>query len=797
MNRGGGSPVRARLLLGLVCAVSVLVILDLSVGLTGVGWAAGAAFDAATLCLIGRAWARVDAQGRHPADLVTLIRATLVGGVVALVAESFSGPVNVSVLVGMAALVIGLDAADGQLARRTHTQSAVGARFDMEVDAFLILALSVYVASSLGAWVLLIGLARYGLLAAGYLWPWLQQPSPPRFWAKAVAAVQGIVLTVVAADVLPRSVEIAVTVVALALLTESFARQVVWLARERSRQHELGAADGASVAEAGWRPGARTRAAVAGGLTVVAVAVVWLALALPDRLERLTPGTFVQIPIEGLLLAAAALLLPIRPRRVLAAMVGIALGVLVLLKVLDMGFYAELNRAFNPIIEWNSLGSAIGVLRDSVGSAWANVLVVGAMLLAVAVVALLAWASLRVARRSAAHRRGSAWIVGVLGVAWIASATAGFDVVPHTPVASRSTTTFAAAEVRNFAAAARDRQLFADQLALADPYSETPTEDLLAGLRGKDVIIAFVESYGQVAIEGSTFAPGVVSVLDDSTKALDAAGFSSRSAFLTSPTFGGISWLAHSTLQSGLWVENKQWYSQLMVTERLTLSSAFNQAGWRTVGDDPANAGAWPEGTSFYHYDQLYNANNTGYQGPRFSYATMPDQYTLAAFQRLELTPGHAPVMAEINLVSSHIPWTPLPHMIDWADVGDGSVYEPMSEQGPSAAEVYRNDDELKAAYGRSIQYSLESLISFVQNVDDDNLVLILLGDHQPSPRVSGPNASHDVPITIITRDPVVMDRISSWNWDPGLRPGADAPVWPMDAFRNRFLDAFNRLPTE
>jgi hypothetical protein len=115
-----------------------------------------------------------------------------------------------------------------------------------------------------------------------------------------------------------------------------------------------------------------------------------------------------------------------------------------------------------------------------------------------------------------------------------------------------------------------------------------------------------------------------------------------------------------------------------------------------------------------------------------------------------------------------------------------------MPAQGPSVPQLYRNYDDVRASYGQSIQYSLESLVSFVQNAHDDNLVLVLLGDHQPAPKVSGPGATHDVPISIVAHDPGVFDRISSWQWQPGLRPATDAPVWPMDAFRNRFLDAFD-----
>jgi len=69
--------------------------------------------------------------------------------------------------------------------------------------------------------------------------------------------------------------------------------------------------------------------------------------------------------------------------------------------------------------------------------------------------------------------------------------------------------------------------------------------------------------------------------------------------------------------------------------------------------------------------------------------------------------------------------------------------------------------------------------------------VLVVLGDHQPATIVSGAGASHDVPITIIARDRTVTSRISGWDWQDGMHPGPGAPVWPMDAFRDRFLSAY------
>jgi len=317
----------------------------------------------------------------------------------------------------------------------------------------------------------------------------------------------------------------------------------------------------------------------------------------------------------------------------------------------------------------------------------------------------------------------------------------------------------------------------------------------LRGLRGKDVLVVFVESYGRVAVDGSWFAPKVDRTLTSSTANLGSMGFSARSGWLRSPTFGGISWLAHSTLQTGLWIDSQQRYDQVLSGERFNLSRAFGRAGWRTSSDIPSDNGAWEEGRRFYGFDQMYDANNVGYRGPRFSYARIPDQYTLRAFAQRELDrPDHPPVMAEIDLVSSHTPWTPLPRLVPWNRLGDGSVYDGMRPTHTSFLQLLGGPDQ-QLDYARSIRYSLRSLVSFVRHAHDKKLVMIVLGDHQPNTNVSGTGVSHDVPISLIAHDPAVLRRISDWNWTPGLQPRTDAPVLPMDRFRDRFLSAFGSRP--
>jgi len=267
---------------------------------------------------------------------------------------------------------------------------------------------------------------------------------------------------------------------------------------------------------------------------------------------------------------------------------------------------------------------------------------------------------------------------------------------------------------------------------------------------------------------------------------------------VNAPGYGGISQEAHSTLQAGLWVNSRQRYSELIDSKRFTLSDAFDKAGWRTVGDSPATDDAdFPSGTQFYHFDQLYDRSSVGYHGPTFSYAPMPDQYILSAFQRLELAPGHKPVMAEIDTVSSHSPWAPLPTMVPWNKVGNGSIFDPMPARGETALSVLDNASKQRKAYGTSIQYSLRVLTSWVTELNDPNLVLILLGDEQPDTPITSPGASHNVPISIIARDPSVFRQIASWHWQDGLVPGHSAPLEPMSAFRNQFLGAFDKATAQ
>jgi phosphatidylglycerophosphate synthase len=694
----------------------------------------------------------------HPADLVTAARFVLAAGAGA-VALNDGPPWLLGTVLAVALLS---DLVDGRLARATGTTSDRGARLDQEADALLILVLSAIVAADLGWWVLGIGLARYGFGALFALVPGLRTPpASPRFWCKTVAVLVGVVLTTAAVLPVPDPVAIVALVVVAVLLGESFVHEGV----DR------------------WR--APRPPVVAPYGTTLAFLVVWLALVAPTDREDLTAHALLRLPLEVVVVVALAVVPWTRLRVTLAAGSGLLVALLLLVKVLDLSFNTVFDRDFDPVGDWSYLGPGVGVLGDSIGVGWARAVAALAALATLAVLVGVPLAMVRLVRAAAGHRGVSLTGATAIVTAWVLCLATG------APGVTASAAQLTVDEVQLVRADLADTQEFAREIS-TDDYGATDPDQLLGGLAGKDVLIVFVESYGRVAVQDTSYSAGIDAVLDQGTQQLAAAGYHSQSAFLTSPTFGAGSWLAHSSLQSGLWVDSQRRYRQLLGADRRTLTSLFGDAGWRTVFDVPADTEDWPEGKEFYGFEQYYDSRNVGYEGPKFGYAPIPDQYTLEDFRRRELAPtARPPVMAELDLVSSHHPWAPLPRLVPWSDVGDGSVFDGMPEQGHSSEEVFSDPDKVKEAYGQSVEYTWQALTSFLTTYDDPNLVLVVLGDHQPHGYVSGEHVGHDVPISVIAQDPAVLQRIAGWGWQDGLRPAPDASVWRMDTFRDRFLEAF------
>jgi hypothetical protein len=322
----------------------------------------------------------------------------------------------------------------------------------------------------------------------------------------------------------------------------------------------------------------------------------------------------------------------------------------------------------------------------------------------------------------------------------------------------------------------------------AVPFSPTA---LAQRLGGADVLVFFVESYGRSSLEDPPYAATVVPALRRLERTLAGHGLSAASGWLESPTLGGQSWLAHATLLSGLRIDNQLRYGLLLSGDRATLVDDFNAAGYRTVLVAPAINRPWPE-VAFYGFDRTYFSWDMGYAGPAFSWVTMPDQYTLQVLDRTERRADAAPLLAVAALISSHAPWTPIPEVVeDWSAIGDGRIFAALPGRGGPPEVVWRDREGIRRQYSLSIAYVIGVLESYFARPNVRETLAILVGDHQPGPIISGRDASRDVPIHVIGRDPDLLAPFREWGFVEGILPAADGGSEPMEAFRGWFLGAF------
>ncbi|MEU6147678.1 CDP-alcohol phosphatidyltransferase [Streptomyces sp. NPDC047081] len=529
-------------------------------------------------------------------------------------------------------------------------------------------------------------------------------------------------------------------------------------------------------------------------ITVLAAALVLGALVLPNRIEALHTDRFTRIPVEAILGAAVALALPRRPRLVVAVVSGVALGAMTVLNLLDMGFLEYLGRGFNVVLDWELLPDAQSYVEDAMGKTVAIAATVGVFVLIFLLLSLMALAMVRLSNLLARNRQAATRGTLLVTVVWVLCSALGLQ-LGGVPIASDRTASAVAIQARRVHDTLRDEAEF-QKIAKVDAFGNTPPSELVPDLRGKDMIFTFIESYGRSAIEDPVEAPGVDATLDARTKALAKAGFHAKSGWLTSATYGGSSWLGHSTTMSGLWISNQQRYRTLMASDHMSLTEAFKKTGdWDTVGIMPGVQKSWPE-SKFYGLDSYRNAFQMGYKGPKFSWSTMPDQYALQQFQNLEHSKKRSkPLMSLVILTSSHQPWAPIPKMVPWDDLGDGSVFNSIQKAGKNPSDIITSSPKSQAEYGKSVQYSVTALTEWLERYGTKDTVLVFLGDHQPIARVSGNHASRDVPISIVAKDPKVLDKINDWGWTDGLRPAHNAPVWKMSSFRDKFLTAYGSTP--
>ena len=457
--------------------------------------------------------------------------------------------------------------------------------------------------------------------------------------------------------------------------------------------------------------------------------------------------------------------------------------------VLVLGHYAEVTapalygRDINLYWDLRFIPD-VAAMVTRVASWWLIVLSVSAAVLTL----VLLYALLRLAWRCVAasltddHQRRALIAVSLAAIALFIIRPAKVE-VPGEDAAH----TFASPVIRTYA---RQVSFVAEAIAGSRALPDSPpmTSDL-SRVQGVDVYLVFVESYGAVSFD----RPALAQPIAASRARLDAAirdtGRRVVSAFVESPTFGGSSWLAHISLLSGIEVRDPDTNAKLMTAQRDTLAKAFGRRGFRTVGLMPGLRQSWPEGV-FYGFNEIYGAERLDYRGPEFGWFAIPDQYSLARFGALEAARGSdGQRFIFFPTISTHFPFRPTPpYQPDWPRMLTHRPYD-----GPQIVRAYaRQPDwtDFGPGYVEAMTYDFDVLAGYLRAHADRDLVMIVLGDHQPPAAVSGEHASWDVPVHVITTRAAVLDRLRSGGFSAGLTP-ARHPIGRMHQLLPALLDAF------
>jgi hypothetical protein len=328
----------------------------------------------------------------------------------------------------------------------------------------------------------------------------------------------------------------------------------------------------------------------------------------------------------------------------------------------------------------------------------------------------------------------------------------------------------------------RMQQALSEALA-DDPLSGIPSGQLFSVLRGRSVVLIWVESYGQSALTDPRQAPLLSTRLSTLQQQLTAKGFHILSGLADSPVLGGRSWLAHGTLRAGIRQEQPVQQGVVLAAGRSGLVTALRRCGWHTIAVMPGLRGPWPEGR-VWGFDKQFNAADLGYGGPSYGWSPMPDQALFAALDAIHPF-GNGPTYLELVLTSSHAPWTPLP---PWQDgitgLVDGSIYGP-----PDRADYTR----MAESYGRSIDYSLRAAGDWLARSLPDNALVLMLGDHPALGWIADPTGvGHHVPLHILSKDAALVEMARGWGLADGMVPSTDAPAIPMQDLLGRLITTYS-----
>jgi hypothetical protein len=469
---------------------------------------------------------------------------------------------------------------------------------------------------------------------------------------------------------------------------------------------------------------------------------------------------------------------------------GITLALTVVLFVLSVGRYADVTAPAlygRPVnLYWDAQHlPRVAAMLAQVAHPWIIAAVgLGVLAFVFVIGALLFWSLARVAQglRVNAQRR----TLGVLALVVVGAYLIGGAL-------DWPTRHYFSLPV---AATYKEQIAFILDARAADTARELPVEPLphsdLERVAGANVLVMFLESYGAITYDVPEVAAIVAPARAELTDALAATGREAASAFVESPTFGGSSWLAHSTLLSGVEVREPGTYDLLLTQKRETLPALFAASGYRALALMPGMRNPWPEG-EFYGFDQILGEQDLDYRGPEFGWWRIPDQYSLAKLHVLAFEDEQrAPAFVFFPTVNTHIPFRPTPpYQPDWQRILGSHPFDDAA----TAVSIAQSPDwtNLGAPYGESFAYTLRFVAGYLRAHAATDIVLVLVGDHQPPAGVTGPGARWDVPVHVIASRPDVLIPLLDSGFVPGVELAARHPaVGSMRDLTGLLLNAFN-----
>jgi hypothetical protein len=494
---------------------------------------------------------------------------------------------------------------------------------------------------------------------------------------------------------------------------------------------------------------------------------VWGALLLLSLMPRITPPL-----AKGLYILLLILLLAIR-----------------LFRVGDVVVPEYFNRPFNLYIDSEYVPDLLHLLWHSF-SAWkffsmAIVFVIGLVLVCWGL-----WSSIRTIHRAfgQARLRRAFWALTAIEAVLVLSFITGYfpDKLPspYTTCTARL-----AEEIRFIATVDAVRHKTNSHIREATAHSRQFQQPLDL-LGNADVHFFIIESYGLTLYDTPRHAERFLPIAKAFDAAMARSGLKNYTSVMQSPTFGGASWLAFGTLESGVWLPDQLHYYYLLTSSVAPLATYFNRAGYRSVSVMPGTTLPWPEG-DYFGYSRQYYAKDFDYRGPPYGWSPMPDQYVLQTIHAREVENRNTPLFIRYVLTSTHAPFHRQPRYIgDWDRIGDGSVYH--QQEPVTFPNNWPDLTESTEAYLTAMTYEFTVLQNYLAASRDDEALWIILGDHQPNAHITGPLKDALVPVHVISRSERLLEPFHRAGYTPGIIPIMPPEPKRMDTFLIAFLSAFS-----